>query len=92
VKLGRLLRTGRCGETFCAAESEAGPRERVRALVAMANRKLQTDIDRALKAVQQGVELFDEIHEKVASSDTQAKKEKAEMELKNQIKKLQQTR
>lgn len=56
------------------------------------NRKLATDIDRALKEVAKGVEMFDDIYKKVIEADTQGKKEKAETELKTQIKKLQRTR
>ena len=57
-----------------------------------ANRKLQGEIDRTLKKVQEGVELFDEIWEKVYSAQNQNQKEKFEAELKSQIKKLQRYR
>ena len=57
-----------------------------------ANRKLQGEIDRSLKKVQEGVELFDEIWEKVYSAQNQNQKEKFESELKSQIKKLQRYR
>ena len=57
-----------------------------------ANRKLQGEIDRTLKKVQEGVELFDEIWEKVYSAQNQNQKEKFESELKSQIKKLQRYR
>lgn len=56
------------------------------------NRKLATDIDRVLKDVTKGVELFDEIHRRVLDSDTAAKKERTEVDLKTQIKKLQRFR
>lgn len=55
-------------------------------------RKLQTEIDRVMKKVDEGVELFDEIYEKVYSADQQNQKEKYEVELKKEIKKLQRLR
>ncbi|KAJ7067966.1 Not1 N-terminal domain, CCR4-Not complex component-domain-containing protein [Mycena amicta] len=75
----------------------------------MAARKLQTEIDRTLKKVSEGVELFEGIYDKMQAStnqvpsralcspsilDTvvQAQKEKLELELKTQIKKLQRLR
>ncbi|KAL7489547.1 hypothetical protein ACHAW6_015647 [Cyclotella cf. meneghiniana] len=57
-----------------------------------ANRKLQTEIDRVMKKVDEGVELFDEIWEKVYSAEQQNQKEKYEIELKKEIKKLQRLR
>ena len=57
-----------------------------------ANRKLQGEIDRTLKKVQEGVELFDEIWDKVYGAQNQNQKEKFESELKSQIKKLQRYR
>ena len=57
-----------------------------------ATRKLQGEIDRTLKKVQEGVEQFDEIWEKVYSAQNQNQKEKFESELKAQIKKLQRYR
>eukprot|EP00965_Chrysotila_dentata_P226371 6195367-Pleurochrysis_carterae.AAC.2 len=57
-----------------------------------ANRKLQSEIDRTLKKVQEGVEIFDEIWEKVYNAQNQNQKEKFEGELKSQIKKLQRYR
>ena len=57
-----------------------------------ANRKLQGEIDRTLKKVQEGVEIFDEIWEKVYGAQNQNQKEKFEAELKSQIKKLQRYR
>lgn len=57
-----------------------------------ANRKLQGEIDRTLKKVQEGVEVFDEIWEKVYNAQNQNQKEKFESELKSQIKKLQRYR
>jgi CCR4-NOT transcription complex subunit 3 len=50
------------------------------------------EIDRVMKKVDEGVDLFDEIWEKVYSADTQNQKEKYEMDLKKEIKKLQRLR
>ncbi|KAJ6510174.1 Not1 N-terminal domain, CCR4-Not complex component-domain-containing protein [Mycena vitilis] len=58
----------------------------------MAARKLQTEIDRTLKKVSEGVELFESIYDKMQASTNQAQKEKLELELKSQIKKLQRLR
>lgn len=52
----------------------------------------QGEIDRTLKKVQEGVEIFDEIWEKVYNAQNQNQKEKFESELKSQIKKLQRYR
>ncbi|KAJ7688397.1 Not1 N-terminal domain, CCR4-Not complex component-domain-containing protein [Mycena rosella] len=67
----------------------------------MAARKLQTEIDRTLKKVTEGVELFESIYGLSRSRPValrfpqpalQAQKEKLELELKSQIKKLQRLR
>lgn len=50
------------------------------------------EIDRALKKVTEGVELFDAIYDKMQASNNQPQKEKLETELKSQIKKLQRQR
>mmetsp|Transcript_31360 Transcript_31360/g.35673 ORF Transcript_31360/g.35673 Transcript_31360/m.35673 type:complete len:629 (-) Transcript_31360:138-2024(-) len=55
-------------------------------------RKLQTEIDRVMKKVDEGVELFDEIWEKVYAAEQQNQKEKYELDLKKEIKKLQRLR
>lgn len=55
-------------------------------------RKLQSEIDRTLKKVQEGVELFDEIWNKVYSATNANQKEKYEADLKKEIKKLQRYR
>lgn len=57
-----------------------------------ANRKLQAEIDRHLKKVNEGVEVFDEIWDKVYSAPSQTLKEKHEADLKKEIKKLQRVR
>uniref|UniRef100_A0A7S2PIB4 CCR4-NOT transcription complex subunit 3 n=1 Tax=Leptocylindrus danicus TaxID=163516 RepID=A0A7S2PIB4_9STRA len=55
-------------------------------------RKLQTEIDRVMKKVDEGVLLFDDIWEKVYNAEQQNQKEKHEMDLKKEIKKLQRLR
>ncbi|KAI0091948.1 Not1 N-terminal domain, CCR4-Not complex component-domain-containing protein [Irpex rosettiformis] len=58
----------------------------------MAARKLQSEIDRTLKKVTEGVELFESIYDKMQASTNQTQKEKLETDLKTQIKKLQRLR
>ncbi|KAJ2986562.1 hypothetical protein NUW54_g9723 [Trametes sanguinea] len=58
----------------------------------MAARKLQTEIDRTLKKVAEGVEVFESIYDKMQASSNQTQKEKLETDLKTQIKKLQRLR
>lgn len=58
----------------------------------MANRKLQGEIDRVLKKVDEGVQVFEQIWDKVYSATTTAQKEKYEGDLKKEIKKLQRLR
>ena len=55
-------------------------------------RKLQTEIDRTLKKVQEGVEVFDAIWNKVHDTEHANQKEKFEADLKKEIKKLQRYR
>ncbi|CAH8543955.1 unnamed protein product [Dicrocoelium dendriticum] len=55
-------------------------------------RKLQSDIDRTLKRVQEGRSAFQEILDKFESSVNQTQKEKFEGDLKKEIKKLQRLR
>ena len=50
------------------------------------------EIDRTLKKVAEGVELFESIYEKMQASTNQTQKEKLETDLKTQIKKLQRMR
>ncbi|KAJ1401413.1 hypothetical protein SESBI_28789 [Sesbania bispinosa] len=57
-----------------------------------ASRKLQGEIDRVLKKVQEGVEVFDSIWMKVYETDNANQKEKFEADLKKEIKKLQRYR
>ncbi|KAF8312797.1 hypothetical protein DL93DRAFT_2059593 [Clavulina sp. PMI_390] len=53
---------------------------------------LIAEIDKLLKKVQEGVEIFDTVYDKMQASTNQAQKEKLELELKSQIKKLQRLR
>ncbi|PKA50915.1 hypothetical protein AXF42_Ash007570 [Apostasia shenzhenica] len=57
-----------------------------------ASRKLQGEIDRVLKKVQEGVEIFDSIWNKVYDTENANQKEKFEADLKKEIKKLQRYR
>ena len=50
------------------------------------------EIDRTLKKVAEGVELFEGIYDKMQASTNQTQKEKLELDLKTQIKKLQRSR
>ena len=56
------------------------------------NRKLQTEIDRLMKKITEGVDEFDAILKKVHSASNPNQKEKHEAELKKEIKKLQRYR
>ncbi|GAA5893489.1 uncharacterized protein JCM6883_003535 [Sporobolomyces salmoneus] len=58
----------------------------------MAARKLQTEIDKTLKKVTEGVEVFESVYDKIQASNNQTQKEKLEADLKTQIKKLQRLR
>ncbi|KAF9585836.1 general negative regulator of transcription subunit 5 [Lunasporangiospora selenospora] len=58
----------------------------------MATRKLQTEIDKVLKKVAEGVETFEEIFEKIQTTTNVNQKEKYESDLKKEIKKLQRQR
>jgi CCR4-NOT transcription complex subunit 3 len=55
-------------------------------------RKLMSEIDRTLKKVSEGVDVFNEIWDKVYAASAQAQKEKHEADLKKEIKKLQRFR
>jgi CCR4-NOT transcription complex subunit 3 len=44
----------------------------------MTNRKLQIEIDRTIKKVNEGVELFDEIEDKVYSAQNASQRDKYE--------------
>eukprot|EP00878_Enallax_costatus_P015649 GHUV01016394.1.p1 GENE.GHUV01016394.1~~GHUV01016394.1.p1 ORF type:complete len:333 (+),score=93.10 GHUV01016394.1:145-1143(+) len=57
-----------------------------------AARKLQGEIDRCLKKVQEGIDEFDQIWQKVHDTENANQKEKFEADLKKEIKKLQRLR
>lgn len=57
-----------------------------------ATRKLQGEIEKVLKKVQEGVEVFDSIWNKVYDTENANQKEKFEADLKKEIKKLQRYR
>ena len=50
------------------------------------------EIDRTLKKVSEGVDLFESIHDKLMASTNATQKDKLETDLKTQIKKLQRLR
>lgn len=63
----------------------------------MAQRKQQQEIDRTLKRIQEGLQAFDSIYDKlqaqvVTPSSQTSQKEKLEQDLKKEIKKLQRHR
>jgi len=58
----------------------------------MAARKLQQEIDKCFKKVQEGVEEFNSIYDKIEQSNNPTQKEKQEDNLKREIKKLQRLR
>ncbi|KAI8073856.1 Not1 N-terminal domain, CCR4-Not complex component-domain-containing protein [Gongronella butleri] len=58
----------------------------------MAMKKLQTEIDRVLKKVGEGVETFESIFDKIQTANNVNQKEKYEQDLKKEIKKLQRLR
>lgn len=58
----------------------------------MAARKLQQEVDKCFKKVDEGVQEFETIHEKIEQSTNAAQKEKLEDNLKREIKKLQRLR
>ncbi|KAF7723689.1 proteinral negative regulator of transcription subunit 5 [Apophysomyces ossiformis] len=58
----------------------------------MSMKKLQTEIDRVLKKVGEGVDSFEAIFDKIQSATNSNQKEKYEQDLKKEIKKLQRLR
>jgi hypothetical protein len=82
---GEVLREG---DRKCEVE---GVCESLRAVMG-ATRKLQGEIDRVLKKVQEGVDVFDSIWNKVYDTENANQKEKFEADLKKEIKKLQRYR
>jgi CCR4-NOT transcription complex subunit 3 len=58
----------------------------------MAARKLQNEIDKVFKKVQEGVATFESIYQKIQQTTNPSQKEKLEDALKKEIKKLQRSR
>jgi CCR4-NOT transcription complex subunit 3 len=58
----------------------------------MAARKLQNEIDKVFKKVQEGVGTFESIYQKIQQTTNASQKEKLEDALKKEIKKLQRSR
>lgn len=58
----------------------------------MSGRKLQQEIDKTFKKVDEGIEEFNSIYEKIYSSQNASQKDKLEEHLKREIKKLQKNR
>lgn len=58
----------------------------------MSNRKLQQEFDRANKKITEGLTVFDDIYDKLMTTDISSQKEKLESDLKKEIKKLQRLR
>jgi CCR4-NOT transcription complex subunit 3 len=58
----------------------------------MAARKLQQEVEKCFKKVDEGVAEFEALHEKIEQSTNAAQKEKLEDNLKREIKKLQRLR
>jgi CCR4-NOT transcription complex subunit 3 len=58
----------------------------------MAARKLNQEIEKTFKKVEEGVAIFNSIYDKIFQATNQAQKEKQEDALKKEIKKLQRSR
>ncbi|KAL9646888.1 hypothetical protein ABK040_013748 [Willaertia magna] len=58
----------------------------------MSNRKLAAEVDRTIKKVNEGIDNFDELEEKVYAANSSSQRDKFEGELKKEIKKLQRLR
>lgn len=58
----------------------------------MSNKKLQTEIEKTLKKINEGLDEFEEIMIKLGSASNPAQREKIEADLKKEIKKLQRLR
>lgn len=58
----------------------------------MAARKVQQEIDKCFKKVGEGIQAFENIHDKIQQSTNASQKEKLEDALKREIKKLQRNR
>ncbi|KAI1608994.1 Not1 N-terminal domain, CCR4-Not complex component-domain-containing protein [Exophiala viscosa] len=60
--------------------------------MSMASRKTQQEIDKTFKKVDEGIQAFEGIYEKIYTSNNAAQKDKLEDNLKKEIKKLQRSR
>ncbi|BGP25063.1 proteinral negative regulator of transcription subunit 5 [Rhodotorula toruloides] len=69
-----------------------GSEDGVQELTVENGRNLRAEIDKTLKKVSEGVEVFEGIFDKIQASSNQTQKEKLEQDLKTQIKKLQRLR
>lgn len=58
----------------------------------MSTRKLQQEFDKTNKKIAEGLQAFDDIHEKLMTTEINSQKEKLESDLKKEIKKLQRLR
>lgn len=58
----------------------------------MSTRKLQQEFDKTNKKISEGLSVFDDIHEKLMTTEISSQKEKLESDLKKEIKKLQRLR
>lgn len=58
----------------------------------MSTRKLQQEFDKTNKKIAEGLQAFDDIHDKLMTSEINSQKEKLESDLKKEIKKLQRLR
>ncbi|KAH3667825.1 hypothetical protein WICMUC_005225 [Wickerhamomyces mucosus] len=58
----------------------------------MSHRKLQQEVDKVFKKVNEGLEIFNQYHERHESSTNSSQKDKLENDLKREIKKLQKLR
>ncbi|ODV80952.1 uncharacterized protein CANTADRAFT_48363 [Suhomyces tanzawaensis NRRL Y-17324] len=58
----------------------------------MSARKLQQEFDKTNKKIAEGLSVFDDIHEKLLTTEISSQKEKLESDLKKEIKKLQRLR
>lgn len=58
----------------------------------MSARKLQQEFDKTNKKIAEGLSAFDEIHDKLVTTEISSQKEKLELDLKKEIKKLQRLR
>lgn len=58
----------------------------------MSSRKLQQECDKLQKKIVEGLQIFDDIHDKIAATDNSSQKERLEGDLRKEIKKLQRSR